>query len=311
MLDDVRGELVCDSCGLVILEGALDEKPDWSAYSAEENVRLSHVGPRRNYLAGGAGLTTMIPMALRDARGKAIPAHSRQKFYRMRRLQRNLGSWKPGERSLPLMTRTLYRITAQLDLPLPVRDEASLICRKAMDQGLLHGRSVQTIAAAAVYAACRIGRVPRTLDELARVAQVRRKTIAQTYNALLQEFPMPIPPAHAADYVERFCSELGLSNRAQVEALHILSAVEEANNCPSLSPPGTAAAAIYVASLRCGERKAQRRIAKVAGVSEVTLRNRFEYMRQFMENLELPKGRAPKIPAPPLPSPDSLTQIPP
>ena len=306
--DDVRGELVCDSCGLVIREVSLEEGPEWSAYTPEEYERLSRVGPPRNALSGSAGLTTVIPAAIRDGRGKTIPARNRQKFYRMRRLQRSLGSWKPGERSLPQMIRTFNRITATLEVPPHVKEEAAVLCRKAMDHGLLHGRSVEAIAAAAVYAACRIDRVPRTLDELAKATQVRRKTVAQTYNALLRAFPMPVPPARAADYVQRFGSELGLSNRVQAESLRILKALEEVGDCPSLSPPGTAAAAIYIASLTCGERRAQRRIAKVAGVSEVTLRNRFECLRPFMEDLELPKGRAPKVPAPPsreLGSPDA------
>ncbi len=298
--DEVRGELVCDSCGLVIGESSLEEGPEWSAYSVEENERLSRVGPPRSPLTGSAGLTTVIPAAYRDGRGRAIPARSRQTFYRMRRLQRSLGSSKPGERSLPQMIRALNQVTASLGVPMHVKDEAAVLCRRAMEHRLLHGRSVEAVAAAAVYAACRIDRVPRTFDELAKATQVRRKTIAQTYNALLLASPVPVPQARAADYIQRFCSELGVSNGVQTESLRMLKALEDAGESPSLSPPGTAAAAIYIASLTCGERRAQRRIARVAGVSEVTLRNRFGYMRPFMGNLELPKGRAPKTPASPL-----------
>src|SRR5207247_5638 len=44
--DYTRGELVCDSCGLVISESAIDEGPEWAAYSVEENDRLARTGAR-------------------------------------------------------------------------------------------------------------------------------------------------------------------------------------------------------------------------------------------------------------------------
>ena len=46
--DYARGEIVCDTCGLVISEGQIDEGPEWTAYSREESDKLSrtgHAGP--------------------------------------------------------------------------------------------------------------------------------------------------------------------------------------------------------------------------------------------------------------------------
>src|SRR5206468_2426725 len=88
--------LVCDSCGLVISEGAIDEGPEWSAYSVEENDRLARTGAPRSYVAGASGLTTVIPLANKDARGNTIPLREREKFYRMRKLQRHSGHSRPA-----------------------------------------------------------------------------------------------------------------------------------------------------------------------------------------------------------------------
>ena len=94
--DYARGELVCDSCGLVISESAIDEGPEWAAYSVEENDRLARTGAPRSYVAGSSGLTTVIPLANKDARGNTIPLREREKFYRMRKLQRHSGHSRPG-----------------------------------------------------------------------------------------------------------------------------------------------------------------------------------------------------------------------
>ena len=41
-------------------------------------------------------------------------------------------------------------------------------------------------------------------------------------------------------------------------------------------PTGNAAASLYIASLLCGEKRTQREVAEVAGVTEVTVRNRYK-----------------------------------
>src|SRR5436853_525973 len=147
--DYARGELVCDSCGLVVSESAIDERPEWAAYSVEENDRLARTGAPRSYVAGASGLTTVIPLANKDARGNSIPLREREKFYRMRKLQRHSGHSRPGERSLPETIRSLDRVSSLMGLPRPVKDEAGFICKKALEKGLVRGRSIEAIVAAA------------------------------------------------------------------------------------------------------------------------------------------------------------------
>ncbi len=49
-------------------------------------------------------------------------------------------------------------------------------------------------------------------------------------------------------------------------------------------PNGIAAAALYISSLMENDRKSQKDIAEVAGITEVTLRNRY---KELSENLNL------------------------
>jgi len=292
--DYARGEVVCDTCGLVISESQIDEGPEWTAYSAEESDKLARTGAPRSFSTGAMGLTTVITSVNRDARGNVIPMKEREKFYRIRKLQRHSNHSRPGERSLPETLRSVDRVTALLGLPRPVREEAGFICKKALEKGLLRGRSIEALVASATYAACRITGVPRTLDELQQTTNVRKKVIGKTYSALLRELGLRVRPSRPADYISRFCSELGLSQGVQAESQRIIKEIEAADPSASLSPIGTAASAIYLASLSQGERRPQKAIAKVAGVSEVTLRNRFRFMGDgYMSKLVLPRGRVP------------------
>src|SRR2546430_17298044 len=94
----------------------------------------------------------------------------------MREAPGRWGTSRPGGRSRHETIRSLDRVASLMGLPRPVKDEAGVICRKALEKGLVRGRSIEAIVAAAVYAACRIDGVPRTLDEVQHVTTVRHKT---------------------------------------------------------------------------------------------------------------------------------------
>ncbi|HJK73088.1 MAG TPA: transcription initiation factor IIB, partial [Methanocorpusculum sp.] len=48
-------------------------------------------------------------------------------------------------------------------------------------------------------------------------------------------------------------------------------------------PTGVAAAAIYISSILSGERRTQREVADVAGVTEVTIRNRYKELAEQLD----------------------------
>ncbi len=273
--DPVRGEVVCDACGLVIQDLAIDEGPEWTAYSAEESERLAHTGAPRDPLGGASGLTTVISAVPRDGRGNPVPVRDQRTYERLRRLQRRSSFAGPGERSLPAMVQVLNRYAAVLDLPRPVRDEAAFLCRKAVDKHLLRGRSTESVVAGAVYAACRIRGVPRTLEELEAATGIPKKALGRVYRTVRRTIGLGVPAPQPEEYLRRFCSVLGLSPRAEAAALRNLQVFE---GSASISPAGTTAAAVYLATIACDEPRPQSQIARVAGVSEVTLRNRYKAM---------------------------------
>jgi len=293
--DYTRGELHCESCGLVLDDTQIDLGPEWTAYDSQEREKLSRTGAPRSYTSQAINLTTLIASSNRDSRGNRIPSKEIEKFYRMRKLQHHSGHSKPGERSLPETIRTIDRISSLLELPKSIREEAGYICKKALEKGFLRGRSIGALVAAATYAACRMRGVPRTLEEVSTATGLSKKIVTKAYSALSRLLLLRVPPPKPSDYVSRFCSELGLGTEVQTEARKILKEIDDMDGSLSLSPIGTSAAAIYLASLICGERRPQKAIAKVAGVSEVTLRNRFQLVnKEIMNKLSLPRGRVPK-----------------
>ncbi len=124
------------------------------------------------------------------------------------------------------------------------------------------------------------GQVPRTLDEVANSSRVGRKEIGRTYRFMTRELKLKLMPTRPQDYVSRFCSELKLSGEVQAKAADILKDAAKKELTSGRGPTGVAAAAIYISSILCNERRTQREVADVAGVTEVTIRNRYKELTE-------------------------------
>ncbi|MBU1862599.1 MAG: transcription initiation factor IIB, partial [Candidatus Omnitrophica bacterium] len=83
-------------------------------------------------------------------------------------------------------------------------------------------------------------------------------------------------PTTPLDYISRFCSELKLSGDVQTKTIDIIQDASNKELSSGRGPTGMAAAALYIASVLCGERRTQREVAEVASVTEVTIRNRYK-----------------------------------
>ncbi|MFQ6013094.1 MAG: transcription initiation factor IIB family protein [Thermoplasmata archaeon] len=290
--DYVRGELVCESCGLVVGEKLIDPGPEWSG-SGQDAVNKIRTGAPVNIASHDKGLTTDIAPGLRDHQGKPLRAEDRMQIYRMRKLHKRMRYSQAGERSLAEALMELERMASLLGLPREFRNEAALLYRKAAGKGLVRGRTIRGMTAAALYAACRLKGAPRTLEEISSTLGVERRELTLSYKALGRGLGLRLPPPRAADFLRRFASHLALPPEVEAKALELVRATERAERFHSKGPAGTVAACIYLASLVLGQKVPQERISRVAGVSEVTIRIRYTSIADRL-GLEVASGRAPR-----------------
>jgi transcription initiation factor TFIIB len=284
--DYSRAELVCKNCGFILDENMIDHGPEWRAFDNEQREKRSRTGSPMTYTIHDKGLSTTIGWTNRDAYGKSIPTKNRAQLYRLRKWQRRVRISDATERNLAVALSGIDRISSGMELPRSVRETAAMIYRKAALKNLVRGRSIPGVTAASIYAACRQCHVPRTLDEISNVAQISRKEIGRTYRFVSHELGLKLLPTSPEDYISRFCSELKLSGEVRLKTMRILhdAAAEELTS--GRGPTGMAAASIYIASVLCGERRTQREVAEVAGVTEVTIRNRYKELTQKL-NIDL------------------------
>ena len=281
--DYSRAELVCEKCGLVIDAEIMDQGPEWRAFDSEQREKKSRTGSPMTYTIHDKGLSTTIGWQNRDAYGKSIPTRNRAQLYRLRKWQTRTRISDGMERNLALALSALDRMSSALSLPRNVRETAAMIYRKAVRQKLIRGRSIEGVTAAVLYAACRQCNVPRTLEEISSVAQMKKKEIGRNYRNISRKIELKLLPTTPQDYISRFCSQLKLSNDVQVKTIEIIKHAARKELTSGRGPTGLAAAALYIASVICGERRTQREVAEIAGVTEVTIRNRYKELAEKLD----------------------------
>jgi len=273
--DTEHGETVCADCGLVVEEDEIDHGPEWRAFDSSEKDQKSRVGAPTTNMMHDKGLSTNIGWQDRDAYGKSLSSRQRQKMQRLRTWNERFRTRDSKERNLKQALGEIDRMASALGLPDNVRETASVIYRRALDEDLLPGRSIEGVSTASLYAAARQAGTPRSLDELTGVSRVDKDEIARTYRYVARELSLEIRPADPEQYVPRFASDLELSDEAERRARELLSTAKAQGVHSGKSPVGLAAAGVYAASLLTNQKVTQSQVSEVANISEVTIRNRY------------------------------------
>jgi transcription initiation factor TFIIB len=296
-----NGETICTKCGLVTKEPGMDGGPEWRAFTKEEKNKRARAGWPERITIHDKGLPTKISPYDRDHSGGRLSPRAKSQMRRLRKWQRYSRVNSPEERNLAQAMTELDRLADNLNLIDSVKDYAAYIYRKALKKRFIRGREINGVVAAAIYAACRKMEIPIKLEDVENVSSAtKRKSIAAYYRALVRKIDISMPIADPLTFVSKIAEKTGISGPAQGVAVRILQRARKKRIVAGKSPLGVAAAVLYIACLLKKEKKTQKEIAEAAGITEVTVRNRYQDLKKGLKlSLETsaPKGVISKSPA--------------
>ncbi|MHC1586840.1 MAG: transcription initiation factor IIB [Candidatus Hecatellaceae archaeon] len=284
MNDADQGELVCMNCGYVLDDKIADLGPEWRAFDDEQKVKRTRVGAPLTYTIHDKGLSTLIDWHDKSFMSKELTVTQTSQVFTLRKWQRRVRVADATERNLASALSEMSKISSALNLPKNILETAAVLYRKAVKKKLIRGRSIQGVAAAAIYMSCRKCNVPRTLDEIAQATSVSKKEIGRCYRFLAKELDEFVPPIFPTHYISKISNHLLMKGKAEMVAASILEVASRLRLTSGRGPTGIAAAATYIASVLAGEKKTQREVAMAANVTEVTIRNRY---RELMDKIEI------------------------
>ncbi|MBY8982647.1 MAG: hypothetical protein KGD57_06845 [Candidatus Lokiarchaeota archaeon] len=278
-ISEEDGFYVCLNCGLV-MSRIFDDSPR-RAFTQEEilkrksNERVySPIGPRT------------IIKGSRDARGSLLSPKYKSKFNRLAKIHRSLTT--SFERNLWIALPNLQRLQKRLGVPDTVAEDALRIYTQTVKKKLTMGRSIDTLLSASIFCALRVHGIPRTIEEITKIAQIPKKKVVKSYRLILMEvlpkLNLKVQYFTSDRYVDKFNDELKLSMNCRNIAVKLIQkAKENGFNSAGKDPKGIAAAALYIGSKICNENRTQKEISQLAKVTEVTLRMRVKDLQKFAD----------------------------
>ena len=280
--DQNTGELFCSKCGLVITDRIADTGAEWRSFSNDEGNK-ARTGAGTSLTIHDMGLSTVIGAVNKDATGKPLSASVKSSIERLRTWDSRSQAHSSADRNLRQALNEMDKLKDKLALTDAVIEKAAYIYRKAMEKKLVRGRSIQGLVAACLYASCRNTETPRTLDDIAKGINIRKKEVARCYRLIFRELELKMPVVDPVKGVSRIASIAELGEKSKRKAISILNQAKDVGLVAGKDPMGIAAAALYLACISTGEVKSQKEISIASGVTEVTIRNRCAGLRQMLK----------------------------
>jgi transcription initiation factor TFIIB len=276
-------EIICTNCGRVIPDNIEEGRPDsnLTSISAEIYDETWKTGPPNSLARHDMGLSTIIGRPNKDAGGHILNTAMR---YRMERLRtwdiRIKTSSCSNDRGLRDAFNQLHTSKDKLGLPDTIVEKTAYIYRKAQERGLVRGRTISAVLNAATYIACRELEIPKTLKEIAEASNIKRKAIAKSYRLLVSELDIKIPIVDSTKCIIKVSNKANLNEKTKRKAIDIMYHLNRKEIPAGKDPMGIAATVLYIACLNTGEKRTQTDIARAAGITEVTLRNRYRDIKR-------------------------------
>ncbi len=282
-LSPEKGELFCRDCGIVVEDHIIDFSVEGYANNESGEDRRSRGTGRPAEIGTPSKMATQIGN-YRERR--AFKEKGRGMVWVDRPY---IGSKTALERNLQVAEEEMKRICCQLHFTKQMEKQALQLYYDCACKGLAKGRKIETLVAGVLYFVAKQFGVARTLDEFSGVVGIGKREIGRVYRYVVKEMKLNAAQSSPADYLPRFAASLKLPAEVQTKAVELLERAKDKELTSGRGPAGLAAAALYIAGLMNGEKRTQREVADVAGVTEVTIRNRY---KELVKELRIRKVKA-------------------
>jgi transcription initiation factor TFIIB len=278
--DPETGELIRKDTGEVISDNTLSQEKEWRSFGSVEDENRVRTGTPTSLAFHDMGLSTMIGKEATDASGNVIDASTRMRMSRLRMWNNRSQTQSSTERSLQKAFSILSRLKDRLGLPTHVTEKAAYTYRKAQERGLIRGDTIDSVLAASIYVAARQSGVPRTLEEISEISNVKLKHAARSYRRIITQLDIKAPMIDPSKYIMKIANKLGFNEKIKRKALELMERAQKKNILVGKDPMSMATSVLYIVNVTEGHHKTQSEIAKAAGITEVTVRARSKELRQ-------------------------------
>jgi transcription initiation factor TFIIB len=311
--DYSKGEYICEKCGCVVMDQVDDYGPESHSTDFEEKTKNTRASGFTSLSLHDYGLRTEIALGSKDYSGKLIDYEMIEQMNNMRKWHSRIRVASPKERRLSNVLSRINEISSAMSLPKTLVETAAMLYRNFENKSEAKGKSVICMAAATIYLACKRCSIVRSLEEIVKATGIGEqdksslKLASKYYRMMVMEMGVftehmvtssssphvisqlessapsspstilskTIPATLAIDqYIAKLANMAKIDMKVERLAIDIAHKTDNHMLADGKAPNGLAAAYIYLAAVLLGVNLLQIDVSSLAGVTEVTIRNR-------------------------------------
>jgi transcription initiation factor TFIIB len=275
--DYTKGEKICNTCGIVVQDKIYDTELDINPhkYTHGMNTVMPH-----SLILNDEGVSTSIG----DYYSTSSKKFSSRKEHNKIEFLSKIVSCSNKKRNLKIVIDLLNRIKDKLSLSSVSIEEALIHYKKALEKGLIKGRSIKEMIVACVYLVCKKVNIPRTLSEIAQIVEADGVFAARCYRLLIRELKITHVQFKPAIFIRKIADEAKIKERTARESIDLLLAIQNENVFLGKNSLSIAAAILYVICIKHKQKISQAKLASAANINIMTLRKRLEEVKQVIIN---------------------------
>ena len=275
--DYEKGEKLCKMCGVIVQDKIYDAElnTDFYKYRSDTNTVLPH-----SIILNDKGMSTSIA----DYDASSSKRFSNRKEHNKIEFLNKIVSCSNKKRNLKIVIDLLNRIKDKLSLTSVCIEDALLYYKKALEKGLIKGRSIKEMIVACVYLVCKKANIPRTLSEISQIVEADEIFAARCYRLLMRELKITHVQFKPTIFIRKIADEANINERTARESIDLLLAIQNENVFSGKNSLSIAAAILYITCRKHRQKISQARIASAANINIMTLRKRLSEVRNVIIN---------------------------
>ena len=275
--DYENGEKICNLCGIVVQDKLYDTELDIDFYNYKSDTNT--VIPR-SIILNVNGMST----AIADYNATSSKRFSTRKEHNKIEFLSKIVSCSNKKRNLKIVLDLLNRIKDKLSLTSVCIEDALLYYKKALDKGLIKGRSIKELIVACVYVVCKNSSIPRTLTEISQIVEANEIFAGKCYRLITRELKITHVQFKPSIFIRKIADVANIHERTVRESIDMLLAIQNESIFSGKNSPSLAAAILYIICRKHKQKISQTKIASAANINIMTLRKRLLEVRTVIMN---------------------------
>lgn len=288
-----NGEEICRNCGIVN-SVIIDQNAEWRYYGTDDSKFSdpTRCGMPTNHLLPQSSVGSSIGFRYGES-------------FDMKKI-RNYHLWN----AMPYKERALYNVFESIQIralnsgiPLCIIEEAKTLYKYVSEIKINRGSNRHGIIASCIYKACILHGCPRSAKEVAEIFEINIKHMTKgckKFDEIMNiskknTHVICTPSTTSIDFIQRYCSRLGLGENIMKICRHICENIDRFDNFVDNSgPPAIAACSIYLVCTLFNINITKKDISTTCGITEVTINKPYKDLLKYHVHL-LPKNVLKKL----------------